>query len=1189
MQLISLEMEGFKSFADKTVIDFQPGMTGIIGPNGSGKSNIIEALRWVMGEQSAKSLRGDKMADVIFNGAADRAPMNRAQVKMTLDNSDHYLASDFTELTVTRRLYRNGESDYLLNDRPVRLKDIVDLFVDSGIGRESFSIISQGQVAAIFNGKPTDRRGVIETVAGVAKYKQNKQTAEKRLQETQDNLNRVNDIVAEIADRLGPLEEESALAQDYLDQRGRLDRLDRTQTVRQLEKNQAALAKVQEELRQRQQMADDYEAAATASHQRLATAQDARHQQERVRDQAQTRLLATGEQIAQLTSQRSVSAVKDEQAAAEKKRLTAATAHLKETVTEQAGALAEAKQARQTLDQEIAAHQQTLTTATQALDPERAAKLTAAIEDLRNRQVDLMQAAVTIENDQHYLQRDHERDLSQAAADQTAWDNARATLQEAEQTATAAQTALKEAQAAGQVSLDRYQKERAAMDRLQADYERTSQEWYQALGDLSAAKKRVQSYQAMTASYTGYYHGVQSVLRQRADFPGLAGPVSELLTVPAKYTQALETVLGSQLQQLVVDRQATGKTIINFLIRTRGGRATILPLDTLKGGWAPRALTAVTGLPGYLGRAGELVHYDPAYQRVVDHLLSTTVVADNLDNATAIARAGQHQLRVVTLDGQLINASGAMTGGANRHQTAGLLTQQQQVANLKATAQQAAERARQLEERVQKLKVAREANQAAQEKLRTAVADARERVADLTSRAQSATQALAAAKRQVAAMEYQTNQQADADQAYQQQVAAATRRAAKVKQDLAAVKAQLADRDRERRELADHASAQSDRVHELNQWLAVAATKRDQQRDREATLKKQLATTRRELAGINDQLQQLATAATTNQQDQAAQEARLNQAQRERTVAEQAVRAAGAELAKLDEEITAATAADERRQGLLKAALTDRSRLSAEEARLQAALDQGLTRLRERYQMTLAAAKEDLADLPDPELARQIKLLRRGIAELGTVNTGAIAEYQQVKERYGFLTGQQKDLLVAKQQLLETMNSMDEQVKARFLATFKEVSAAFSETFTQIFDGGEARLVLTDPDAPLTTGVDIIAQPPGKRNQRLSLLSGGEKALTAITLLFAILKVRPVPFAILDEPEAALDAVNVDRFANYLDRFGQEGPQFIVITHRKGTMLNADVLYGVTMQRSGVSKMVTVDVKKTMAEHSKDE
>lgn len=663
MRLISLEMEGFKSFADKTKIDFQPGMTGIIGPNGSGKSNIIEAIRWVMGEQSAKSLRGDKMADVIFNGAAGRAPLNRAQVKMTLDNSDHYLASAFTELTIIRRLYRSGESDYLINDRPVRLKDIVDLFVDSGIGRESFSIISQGQVAAIFNGKPTDRRGVIETVAGVAKYKQNKQTAEKRLQETQDNLNRINDIIAEITNRLEPLEEASALAQDYLDQRGRLDRLDRTQTVRQLTRNQAALAKVQAELEQRQQLATNYEAAATASHQRLVQAQAERRQQEQNQTQAQAHLLAAGERIARLTNQDSVAAVKAAQAGAEAKRLTDQQTKLAATIKAQHQALTNAQQAQAALAQQIKHKQASLAALNQALDPGRAQQLAKTIEDLRNRQVDLMQAAVTIENDQHYLQRDHQRDLSQAAAATTARTSAQAAVDAATVTAQKAQTALTAAQQQGQTLLKQYQAEQAAAAKLQSDYERASQQWYQALGDLSAAKKRVQSYEAMTTAYTGYYHGVQAVLRQRQDFPGLAGPVSELLTVPARYTQALETVLGSQLQQLVVDRQATGREIINFLTRTRSGRATILPLDSLKGGWAPRTLDQVTGLPGYLGRAGELIDYDPAYQVVVDHLLSTTVVVDNLDHALSIARAGRHQLRVVTLDGQLINASGAMTGG----------------------------------------------------------------------------------------------------------------------------------------------------------------------------------------------------------------------------------------------------------------------------------------------------------------------------------------------------------------------------------------------------------------------------------------------------------------------------------------------------------------------------------------------
>ena len=590
-------------------------------------------------------------------------------------------------------------------------------------------------------------------------------------------------------------------------------------------------------------------------------------------------------------------------------------------------------------------------------------------------------------------------------------------------------------------------------------------------------------------------------------------------------------------------------------------------------------------MPGYVGRAGELIAYDARFQVVVDQLLASTVVVDNLDHATEIARAGQHQVRVVTLDGQLINASGAMTGGANRNQRTGLLRQRQQLAELEQAVKQAQATASQLEAQVQRLQRARQASQVTRDKLEQELARARNEAVEQGNQAQRLQDQVTAAAQTVTSLEYQTNQQSNQQANYQSRVQEAACEAARVEQELAEVKERISRAQEQLTALQSNAASQNEQVHELSQWLAVEKTRLEQDQSHRSELLKQQSEVQAALAETQGALAQLSKQDQTMDAEHESSQVALEESRAALKDHQAAVETVTDQLDQVEADLRQASERAQRLQDLLKVALSDQTRLAAEQAHLETTIDQGLNRLSERYQMTLDAASQDMADLADEELARQIKLLNRGIADLGEVNTSSIAEYKQVKERYDFLSGQQADLVAAKEQLEQTMTEMDQQVETRFMNTFKQVSAAFSETFTQIFDGGEAKLILTEPSQPLTTGVDIMAQPPGKRNQRLSLLSGGERALTAIALLFAILKVRPVPFAILDEPEAALDAVNVDRFAHYLDRFGDQGPQFIVITHRKGTMMNADVLYGVTMQESGVSRMVSVDVNTTLAQH----
>ena len=1186
MQLVSMEIDGFKSFAKKTTINFQPGMTGIIGPNGSGKSNVIEAIRWVMGEQSAKTLRGGKMVDVIFNGSKDHKPLNRAVVKMTLDNSDHYLQSEYSEITVTRKLYRNGDSEYLINDRHVRLKDIVDLFIDSGIGRESFSIISQGRVAEIFNGQPSDRRRVIETVAGVAKYKQNKVTAEKKLQETAERLDRVNDIVVELERRLDPLKEESSLAQDYLEQKGRLDQYDRTKTVRQVLKNQAQLKTVRAKLDQSNQLSADYDQQAAAAKQNLQELQDQRRALLQKKDAAQNQVTTKVAEIAKLENQQSLSSIRKEQRQKEQERLENQQHQLTVQLKEINDQLTDNEQRADELQEKVQKSRETIKDMRSMSAAERSQKLQAELDDLQDQQVDLMQKITTVHNDRVYLEQNHERNLNVAKQDQANLTASRRQLKALTEQLTVKQAALNEARESFDKVKTQLAEENQQNQKLATQYDQAQKQWYQALGNVQSEERQVKNYQAMVADYTGYYAGVQNVLKERQRFNGLAGSVSELIKVPAKYTTAIETVLGSQLQQLVVDTQATGKQIIHYLVQNRGGRVTILPMDSLRAGWQPDALATVQGMPGLIGQATELIQYPEQFSKVISHLLSTTVVVDNLDHATAISKAGRHQLRVITLDGQLINASGAMTGGANRRQRVGLLSQKQQLAQMKERLVQEKQTASRLEETVHKLTTARQANQQSLQELQSQFNDQRQAVGQLNTAVTVLENNHTDLERRVNALEFQSNQRDDQQQSFTDQMNANVQQENVLKQQLTTAKDRVQQIKDQIAELESNASSQEQAIHELEQQRAVDQERLNQISRRHEELVNQQQDLESQIKNVESQLAQLEQSTNDDQTTAEDSAEALNTAQKVLKKARQTVSECTNQQEELEEQIGDATQESERLQELTRAVLNDLSGLSDQKGRLEAQIDQGLNKLSEQYSMTLTEAQQNQSEIPDEELNRQIKLLKRGLADLGEVNLGAIDEYKKVSERYEFLSSQKNDLLEAKAQLVNTMNEMDDQVKQRFIKTFNEVSASFTETFKQIFNGGQAKLVLTDPDDLLETGVDIMAQPPGKKNQQLSLLSGGEKALTAIALLFAILKVRPVPFAILDEPEAALDDVNVDRFANYLDKFGNSGPQFIVITHRKGTMRNADVLYGVTMQGSGISEVVSVDVDKTLGEDS---
>ena len=1165
MKLKSLTLTGFKSFADKTVIDFQPGVTGIVGPNGSGKSNITEAIRWGLGEQSAKSLRGGKMADVIFAGTSARSPLNRAEVVLTFDNSDHLLPQQPTTVEVIRRLYRDGTSEFWLNGRQVRLRDIVDLFLDTGLGKESFSIISQGRVEKIFNSKPEERRVIVEELAGVLKYKQEKKRAQQELAGTKEHLDRVVDIITELKAQREPLKEQASIARDYQHQKKQYDYLYQSKLVVELEENKRRRAQLAADVEQARALAaktgNDRRKRQQAAAEVRATLQD----KERVVDQLQENVVHLTQQHEHLVSEQRVqqrdATFQQERLAAGQKELARLTAE-KEQQEMQANQL---QQVIKQLQQEYAVATKRVT----ALAPAAQAddQLTDALQQAQARVTALTtaqsvaRARIADLQTRQRQETDHP-DVQDAAAQQH--------LEEAQEHLAAAQQAvyqtteqLKELTTQRQEQNDRFQAVADKERQLRRQAQQADRIYQQAL-------TRMETLKGMAANYNGYYQGVQAVMKAHLD--GVVGTVADVVTVPSQYAVAIETVLGGQLQNIVVSDQAAAHQAIEYLRAHRTGRATFLPRQSVTPRQlAPDQRARAVQIDGFQGVAAELVTSSPENARVVAHLLGATVVAADLTAATRISNALNRRVRVVTLAGDLISAGGAMTGGATQHKRPGILAQKQRQDELTA-------QVKTMEMRLQALNQTIEETHAQAETLRQQNAAVNQDIDHL--RATLATQNQAVTTAEGAVNRWQ--QSVTAENKHQQTAAATARQIKQLETELATTTAAVHDATQQVENLTakqrENAAAQQKQSAEYTAATTTvtakqAALKAQQARLADAEQRVKATTTRireqkEELARINHPKSSDATASL--KQEVAAVHERLVAATEQVAEAKEARQ-------KLHDQVTAIEQQLTRAQELAADARDELHRRQTALTACEELMDHHLEALRTKYGVTYEAAAAAKHETDIAVINRQLPLLKRGIDELGTVNLGAIDEFDRVDQRYQFLTHQQADLQAACDQLTATINEMDGEVVTKFKAAFDQLRGAFQQIFPQVFGGGRADLELTAPDDLLETGIEITAQPPGKKQQNMRLLSGGERALTAIALLFATLRVRPVPFVILDEAEVALDDANVARYAQFLRRFDTD-TQFIVITHRKGTMMNASVLYGVTMQEAGVSKMVSIAV-----------
>ncbi|MBS9337712.1 chromosome segregation protein SMC [Fructobacillus parabroussonetiae] len=1177
MKLKTLEIIGFKSFANKTVIDFQKGMTGIVGPNGSGKSNIIEAIRWVMGEQSAKDLRGNKMADVIFAGTKDRKALNRAEVSITFDNSDHYIQSDFSELRITRRLYRSGESSYQLNGAECRLKDIHEIFMDTGLGRDGFSIISQGQVEKIFSAKPEERRGIIEEVAGVYKYKQNKSQAEKDLAVTDENLARVADIVHEVEGRLLPLEKQAETAKDYLEKRESFEKLDQVRLTRSILSLQGQVVKQDQGLKTLNSEVDEKQAKLTNQKEGLAKTREQLTQVQEQKDQLAQEVLSKTQQKEQLIGNQKLASQEAESLQHEQQSLTKQLTNLQGQGEQAANDLADADQEERSLAEKATELKKTVEKIEQEHGQKQVQSIKAELEENRQQYVAIMQDLATLHNKVTFEEKALIQNQEQKERKQALLNEAESALAKAKQAVAAYEEKHPDQSAAKNPYEEKLDQAKEKLDQAKVAYQEAQSAWQQGAYALDKSQSIYQAESSLD-EYAGFYQGVKNLMvpQVKRNFPGIRGVVAELVDVPKQYTKAIETVLGGALQNVVVDSTKTAKSIVNYLTKKRKGRVTLLPEESIKPRQA-RDIHRAQEETGFIGIAADLVTIPRGMENILANLLGTTLVVSDLDAATRVARACQNRLRVVSLDGQLVNAGGSITGGANHKQGPPVLSRQ---AELKEKADALAKQ----EAAVANLQKIRNEQQDLVNQLTEQVQEMRTAYYDFESQGQQ--------------VDYQLTALKDAVQQEETKVQTLTLDLADLKfaeadslQEQKASQEAFLEKEASQKEAEQKTSDLTNRLAQVEEEQAAYQEEKAQFQAEAATVSaKQEAAdaNKKRLQALLSELQSQQNELTTRQNEirQKLEQAADGPALAEQlTTLEAALTTADEQSSALTQSFQALTqAVSEQEESLsqiqeaVNQAMMDQANASHRLQAAQEKLAKQVTTLQQTYGLTVESEADIKAsDLDDATIEQQLSQLKRALNALGPVNVAAIQEYDEIKERYQFLTQQADDLEKAKATLQATIDEMDQEVQVRFKQTFDQVAKHFKDVFTKMFAGGQAQIELTDPEHLLTTGIDIKAQPPGKKFQQMSLLSGGEKALTAISLLFAILQVRPVPFAVLDEAEAALDEANVDRFAAYLKNFGGS-TQFITITHRKGTMVAATVLYGVTMQEAGVSKMVAVNL-----------
>lgn len=1172
MYLKEIEIQGFKSFADKTKVVFDQGVTAVVGPNGSGKSNITESLRWALGESSVKSLRGGKMPDVIFAGTESRKPLNYASVVVTLDNQDGFIKDAGQEIKVERHIYRTGDSEYKIDGKKVRLRDIHDLFLDTGLGRDSFSIISQGKVEEIFNSKPEERRAIFEEAAGVLKYKTRRKETESKLQQTQDNLDRLEDIIYELDNQIKPLEKQAATARKFMDLDSQRKGIYLDVLVAQIQANKTELDVTEEELNQVQELLTSYYQKRESLELENQSLKKQRQDLQAEMAKDQTSLMDLTALISDLERKLALSKLETEQVALNQQEAQARLASL----DEKRNALIQEKEEKEANLSQLEANLAVNTKELNRLEAELVAfsdDPDQMIEQLRERFVAFLQEEADVSNQLTRIENDLENSRQQTQKQEEQLESLKEQLASAKSKASEQETALKSAKEKVQTLLADYQTHAKQEEEQKQAYQSQQNQLFDRLDSLKNKQAKAQSLENILKNHSNFYAGVKSVLQEKNRLGGIVGAVSEHLTFDVRYQTALEIALGASSQHIIVEDEHAATKAIDFLKRNRAGRATFLPLTTIKArSISGQNQDVIASSPGFLGMADELVTFDAKHEAIFKNLLATTAIFDTVEHARDAARKVRYQVRMVTLDGTELRTGGSYAGGANRQNNSIFI--KPELEQLQKEIAQEENLLRQEEENLKSVQEGLTALAQTLETIKSQGEQARIEEQGLYLAYQQTCQQVEELETLLELQEQELNNLRGGDWQTEKE---------KCQERLALIATEKQKLESEIEEIKSNKNAIQERYQNLQEKLS-----------QERLLKTEMIGRKRyevaDIERINKELEYLD----------------MEQDEIERLLQEKVDN-----LEKVDTELLAKQEAEaksqkeEIQQGLIRkqfelddiegqlddiASHLEQARQQNEEwirkqTRAEATKEKITDRLRylqgqltEEYQISYTEALEQANSLEDLTVAEQeVKDLEKSIRSLGPVNLDAIEQFDEVHERLEFLNSQRDDILSAKNLLLETITEMNDEVKERFKSTFEAIRESFKVTFKQMFGGGQADLILTEGDL-LTAGVEISVQPPGKKIQSLNLMSGGEKALSALALLFSIIRVKTIPFVILDEVEAALDEANVKRFGDYLNRFDKDS-QFIVVTHRKGTMAAADSIYGVTMQESGVSKIVSVKLK----------
>ncbi|MUV39993.1 Chromosome partition protein Smc [Lentibacillus sp. JNUCC-1] len=1122
------------------------------------------------------------MQDVIFQGSDSRKALNVAEVTLVMDNSDHGLPLDYHEVSITRRVYRSGESEFYINKQSCRLKDIVDLFMDSGLGREAFSIISQGKVEEILSSKADERRVIFEEAAGVLKYKQRKRQAEFKLNETRDNLNRVEDIIHEIEQQINPLQEQADKAQRYLTCKKELDDKEVSLLVTEIESFNETWQIL---LKKTDALKHEEVALSTAIQKReaeLEKEQSAISEKDTQIDRLQDDLITLTQKLEQYEGKKQVLQERLKHFTENKSKLEKDKAYSVKQVHELAETVQKEQAYLEQLQQDQHSKQKRIENIKQMLETGEE-EIAEQIEDAKSEYIEYLNEQAAIRNEKQSLAKQKE----QLQQKQTARTERYDILLSEKETLSKELEAAKQAYEAKEAELSqkekRLQKLKKSVITYRNDFQVSQDKLYKGYQMLEKLRSQKDMLEGMKEDFQGFFYGVKSILKARDEkaITNIEGAVIELIDVPASYVTAIETVLGAQAQHIVVKDDHAARNAISWLKRTNNGRATFLPLASIQPRNIPAQLIeSVQSHKGFIGVAKDLINVPKAYQRAIDHLMGHVVIASNLSDANEIAGQLKRKFRVVTLDGDVVNPGGSMSGGAKKKTNQSLFTRDKELNDISHKLDDYESRTVDFKKKVEKEQKRIQETETEIQELEDMLSHEQVARSELETRFRELKMKRDTSRDQVSLFEQDQHQFTNEVNDLDERETKLSMKLTDIQTELEHLQTNIDQLTKDKDEIEQNRQQLQQELQNHQVDYAEQAARIDSQKDKVETLHAQLSEAQSELKEHTEALEELLELkeAETTEADmaetiaalQSDKETLTNRIKEERSDRFRRSQNVQTEERELKEEHKKHQALSQQLQ-----------ETEVKANRLDVELETRLNLLQTEYTMTYEKAKNTYSKTDDVEQAKQeVQELKQAIDQLGMVNLGAIDEYERISERYTFLTEQRDDLLEAKDTLYQVISEMDEEMISRFDTTFSQIKAQFSTVFTELFGGGYAELKLTSPDNLLDTGVEIIAQPPGKKLQHLGLLSGGERALTAIALLFSILRVRPVPFCILDEVEAALDEANVTRFAKYIKHFSAD-TQFIVITHRKGTMEEADVLYGITMQESGVSRLVSVRLEDT--------